>query len=125
MEKEIEDLLAQVHAHQERVLDVQRAVDRMEITAAAGDGDVTVRLRGTGRVIEIVIDPQAMRRYDAQELGAVVADAVNDGVRRLGEASRQRFAPMLGRRGLSPARTEPGAKLSPALTEPGTDRARH
>jgi DNA-binding YbaB/EbfC family protein len=96
MQKEIADLLAEVEAHRGRVLDIQREVDRMEITGTAGGGEVTVRLRGTGRVIEVVIDPQAMRRYDARDLGAMITDAVNDGVGRLGEASRRRFAPFGG-----------------------------
>ena len=96
MQKEIADLLAEVDAHRERVLDIQREVERMEIRGSAGAGEVIVRLRGDGRVIEVVIDSQALRRYDPRDLGALIADAVNDGIGRLGEASRRRFAPLLG-----------------------------
>jgi DNA-binding protein YbaB len=95
MEKEIEDLLAEVHAQRERVMEVQRSVERMEITGSAGNGEVTVRLKGTGQLTEVSIDPQAYRRYDAETVGCLVVEAANDGLRRLGEASRRRFEPII------------------------------
>jgi nucleoid-associated protein EbfC len=95
MEKEIEDLLADIAAQRERVLDIQRSVERMEITGYAGGGDVTARLRGTGEFAEVCIDPQAVRRYGVEAVGGLVAEAVNDALRKLGDASRRRFAPML------------------------------
>ncbi len=101
MEREIADLVAGVSAQRERVLGVQRAVERMEIGGSAADGDVTVRLAGTGRVIEVVIDPRALHRYDARELGEIVTEAVNDGTRRLGEAYRRQLS------GDEPARSTP------------------
>jgi DNA-binding protein YbaB len=62
---------------------------------SVADGDVLVRLLGTGRLAEIRIDPPAMRRYDAEELGALIVEAVNAGTARVLQAGQERFAPLL------------------------------
>jgi DNA-binding protein YbaB len=94
MEPEIEKLLADLSDYQQQVLAEQKALETTEFTAVAGDGDVVVRLRGTGRLTEVRIDPPALRRYDADELGALIVEAVNAGTARVLETGRQRFAPM-------------------------------
>ncbi len=95
MEKEIEDLLADIEAQRERVLEVQRGVERLEVVGYAAGGEVTARLRGTCQFSEVSIDPRALRRYDPQTLGGLVVEAVNDALGKLNEASRQRFAPLV------------------------------
>jgi DNA-binding YbaB/EbfC family protein len=99
----IDDLLAQAQAQQERVMEAQRSLERMDITGEAGNGEVTVRLKGSGRFTEIAVDPGAHRRYDADSLGALVLEAVNDGLRNLGEASRRKFEPLMAEAALAPA----------------------
>jgi DNA-binding protein YbaB len=95
VEQEIERLLADIHAQRERVLEIQRSVQRMEFAGQAAGGEVTVRVRGTGELIEVCIDPPALRRYDADTLGGLVVEAVNDALHRLADAGRRRFGPML------------------------------
>jgi len=106
MEREIEHLLADVRAQQDRVLEIQHAVERMEIAGYCPGGEVTARLRGNGQLIELVLDPQAYRRYPPETFAALVVEAVRDGQRRLAEASRDRFAPVLAE-ALGQADTEP------------------
>ncbi|MFG3697338.1 YbaB/EbfC family nucleoid-associated protein [Micromonospora sp. NPDC047620] len=96
MEPAIEDLLAQVREQQQRIEEIQRSVATMELTAYAGNGDVTVKLKGDGRFTEVTIDPQVLRRYDAQTLGQLVLEAVNDGLAKLAAANEARYAPLLG-----------------------------
>ncbi|HKT04812.1 MAG TPA: YbaB/EbfC family nucleoid-associated protein [Rugosimonospora sp.] len=95
MDREIEDLLVDVRAQQDRVLEIQRAVERLEIVGYCPGGEVTARLRGNGRLIDLVIDPQAYRRFPPETFAALVVEAVSDGQRRLAEACRERFAPVL------------------------------
>ena len=95
MEPEIEQLLADLNAHQERVFAQQRALEATEFTVSVADGDVLVRLLGTGQLAEVRIDPPAMRRYDAEELGTLIVEAVNSGTARVLQAGRERFAPLL------------------------------
>ncbi|SCL20936.1 hypothetical protein GA0074692_1032 [Micromonospora pallida] len=96
MEPAIEDLLAQVHEQQQRIEEIQRSVATMELTGYAGNGDVTVKLKGDGRFTEVTIDPQVLRRYDADTLGQLVLEAVNDGLAKLAAANEARYAPLLG-----------------------------
>ncbi len=95
MQPEIEELLEQVREQQRRIEDVQRSVQAMIVTGYAGNGDVTAKLNGAGRFTEIVIDPQVARRYDADTLGALVLEAVNDGLAKLAAASQAKFAPII------------------------------
>lgn len=95
MEPAIEELMAQVRDQERRIMDIQRSVETMEITGFAGNGDVTVKLKGNGRFTDVQIDPQVLRRYDARTLGELVLEAVNDAQAKLAAASAARFAPII------------------------------
>ena len=95
MEPAIEELMAQVREQQQRIEDIQRSVETMELTGYAGNGDVTVKLKGDGRFTDVSIDPQVLRRYDAQTIGQLVLEAVNDGLAKLNAASQAKYAPLL------------------------------
>ena len=75
-----DDLVARVRAGTEKVAAMRRSLDRQEITGSTRGGEVTVRLLGTGRFVDVRIDPDAVRRYDAETVGALVLEAVNDGL---------------------------------------------
>lgn len=95
MDEQIADLMVQVRRQQSVVEQAQRAVEQMEISGTSRDGEVTARLRGTGEFTEISIDPQSFRRYDAETMGSLVLEAVNDGLRKLGAASKAKFEPII------------------------------
>lgn len=88
-------LLDQVRRQQEQVERIQRGVETMEVKGSSRGGEVTVSLKGTGRFTEISIDPESVRRYDARDLGDIVLEAVNDGLRKMAEATSARFAPVI------------------------------
>ena len=96
MTTDIDGLLEQVRQQQEDVARIQRSVEAMEVKGASRGNEVSVTLRGSGRFTEIAIDPEAQRRFDAENLGGLVLEAVNDGLTKLAEATRARFAPILG-----------------------------
>jgi DNA-binding YbaB/EbfC family protein len=95
LQSTLEDLLDEVQANTERINEMQRDLESREITGYAGSGEVTVRLLGTGQFVDVYIDPDTYRRYDAETVGTLVLTAVNDGLARLQEASRTIFAPVL------------------------------
>ncbi|BCJ49828.1 hypothetical protein Asp14428_13030 [Actinoplanes sp. NBRC 14428] len=92
----LDDLLEEVRAGTERIGELQHELETREITGYAGSGEVTVRLLGTGQFVDVSIDPDTYRRYDADTVGTLVLAAVNDGLARLQEAGREIFAPVLG-----------------------------
>ncbi|HEX3791512.1 MAG TPA: YbaB/EbfC family nucleoid-associated protein [Pseudonocardiaceae bacterium] len=88
-------LLDRVRRQADQVQRIQQTVEAMQVTGSSPNNEVTVRLAGTGRFTEILIDPETLRRSGPSELSDLVLAAVNDGLRKLDEASSARFAPVL------------------------------
>ena len=95
MTADIDGLLEQVRKQQEDVARIQRGVETMQVKGASRSNEVSVTLLGSGRFTEIAIDPEAQRRFNAHDLGEIVLEAVNDGLTKLAEATRARFAPII------------------------------
>lgn len=92
---DVQGLLDQVKLQQEQVQRIQRGVETMEVKGSSRGGEVTVSLRGSGQFTQINIDPDTIRRYNAHDLGDIVLEAVNDGLRKMAEATSARFAPVI------------------------------
>jgi nucleoid-associated protein EbfC len=95
MDADVTGLLDKVRQQADQVQRIQRSVEAMQVKGNSRNNEVTVTVAGTGRFTEITIDPETMRRYNARDLGDIVLEAVNDGMRKLGEASTARFAPII------------------------------
>lgn len=95
MPPEIAETIARL-AHQQREADrIRQAVDQMVVKGYSRGNEVVVSVRGTGRVLEISVEPAALRRYDAHDVGALVTEAVNNALDRLAKATEARFAPLI------------------------------
>ena len=92
---DLDELLAQVQAQQDEVLRIQQGIAQLQIKAGSRDDEVRVTLAGTGEFTGIDIDPAALRRYDAHELGELIVEAVNAGLQQLRATSAARFAPLI------------------------------
>ncbi|HEY4453617.1 MAG TPA: YbaB/EbfC family nucleoid-associated protein [Pseudonocardiaceae bacterium] len=92
---DVAGLLDQVRQQADEVQRIQRSVEAMQVKGNSRNNEVTVTVTGTGRFTEISIDPESMRRFNARDLGDIVLEAVNDGLRKLGEASTARFKPII------------------------------
>jgi DNA-binding YbaB/EbfC family protein len=88
-------LLEQVRRQQAEIERIQRGIETMEVTGGSRGNEVQVTMRGNGQVADVAIDPDALRDHDAQELGEIVMEAVNDGLRRVAEATSARFRPVI------------------------------
>jgi hypothetical protein len=87
--------LDKVRQQADEVQRIQRSVEAMQVKGNSRNNEVTVTLTGTGRFTEVNIDPESIRRFNARDLGDIVLEAVNDGLRKLGEASTARFKPII------------------------------
>jgi hypothetical protein len=92
---DVAGLLEKVRQQADEVQRIQRGVEAMQIKGNSRNNEVTVTVTGTGRFTEINIDPETVRRFNARDLGEIVLEAVNDGLRKLGEASTARFKPII------------------------------
>ena len=91
----LEEFLAQAEEEQRRIMDAQGTLERLEVTGRSRNNVVTAKVRGTGQLTEITIDPRQLSRFDAKALGVLVVEAVNDAGARVAEASRELFAPFM------------------------------
>lgn len=92
---DVNALLERVRKQQEEVQRIQRGVEAMEVTGASRHNEVQVTVRGNGQVTNVTIDPDALSEHDADQLGDIVKEAVNDGLRKVAEASSARFRPFI------------------------------
>ncbi|MER7083905.1 hypothetical protein SAMN02982929_01857 [Saccharopolyspora kobensis] len=92
---EMEELV-QLMQHQQAEIDrIRQDIDTVLVSGYSRNDEVTATLRGTGRFTEFEIDPEALRRYDARDIGEVIAEAANDALEQLARLAEQRLAPVL------------------------------
>jgi DNA-binding protein YbaB len=91
----MDEFLERAEEQQRRILEAQQALEHMEISGRSRYNVVTAKLRGSGQLIDIAIDPRQMSRYDAKALGGLVVEAVNDAMTRLAAANKEAFAPFV------------------------------
>lgn len=89
------ELTTLLRDQQQRVDRVQHEVEALRVNGFSRMREVTAVVQGTGRIVSIAIDPDAVRRFDAYDLGEIVAEAVNDALDKLAHATRTRFASVL------------------------------
>ncbi|MBP2471510.1 DNA-binding YbaB/EbfC family protein [Crossiella equi] len=92
---EVDELLERVRRQQAEIERIQASVESMVVEGRSQRDEVTVSVQGTGRLTEVTIDPRVLRQGDARVLGELVVEAVNDGLRKVAEASASRFAPVI------------------------------
>jgi nucleoid-associated protein EbfC len=88
-------LLERARRQQEDIQRIQRSVEAIEVTGGSRHDEVQVTVRGSRQVTRVSIEPDAMGQYDADELGEIVKEALNDSFRRAAEASAARFRPFI------------------------------
>jgi nucleoid-associated protein EbfC len=90
------EVLAEIDAQQRLFEQAEQAMLRTEVTGRSRNGEVTAKVAGAGRVTEVTIDPRTLQRLGAQAIGALVAEAVNDGLARMTVAGRKHFEQLFG-----------------------------
>ena len=90
------DVDPEVEAGQDRLEQIQRSVDRMEVIGYSHNRKLTVVMRGSGELVRVRFDDtELLRRPDPEQLSALMVEAVNDGLRRADAERERRFAPLL------------------------------
>lgn len=94
-----DELQAELRRQEEAVARLQKSIDALSVPGYSRGNEVSATVRGNGRLTEIRIDPDTVRRYDTHELGEIVLEAVNDALGRLSAATKERFDAVLERPG--------------------------
>ncbi len=93
MEFDMNNLLQQAQAMQEKMKKMQDDISKAEVTGESGAGMVKVTMNGRHDVRKVEIDPSLMKE-DREMLEDLLAAAVNDAVRRVEREQQEKMAGM-------------------------------
>ncbi len=93
MEFDMNNLLQQAQAMQEKMKKMQDDISKAEVTGESGAGMVKVTMNGRHDVRKVEIDPSLMQE-DKEMLEDLLAAAVNDAVRRVEREQQEKMAGM-------------------------------
>ena len=94
--------MAQMQAVQRKMTEMQDEIDKMETTATAGGGAVTVTVCGAKQITNIEINPDVIDPDDAEMLQDLVMAAVNEALRQMEEIAAAEMNKLTGSLGLPP-----------------------
>ena len=89
------NIMKQAQQMQERMEKAQEEIKSLEVTGEAGAGLVKVTMLGSHNVKRVEID-ESLMEDDKDMIEDLLAAAVNDAVRRVGEESTKRMADVTG-----------------------------
>ena len=96
------NMQAQMQAVQRKMTEMQDEIDKMETTATAGGGAVTVTVCGAKQITNIEINPDVIGPDDAEMLQDLVMAAVNEALRQMEEIAAVEMNKLTGSLGLPP-----------------------
>ena len=81
--RNLQDMMAQMKKMQEQL---QQRMDTLRVEASSGGGMVTVQMNGNKKVLNVKIDPQALKDGDVEMLQDLVQAAVNEALRKVDDS---------------------------------------
>jgi DNA-binding YbaB/EbfC family protein len=94
---DLQEMMKQAQQMQE---EMQREMQRIRVDATAGGGVVSVAMNGSKELVELKIDPEAVKTGDVEMLQDLIIAAVNEASRKADEAMKGKLGSKLGGMGL-------------------------
>ena len=94
---DMQEMMKQAQQMQE---EMQREMQRIRVDASAGGGVVSVAMNGSKELIDLKIDPEAVKSGDVEMLQDLIIAAVNEASRKADEAMKRKLGSKLGGMGL-------------------------
>jgi DNA-binding YbaB/EbfC family protein len=95
--RQIQEMLEQA---QKQAQSLQEKMQKTVVEASSGGGTVTVKMNGRKQVLEVRIDPEAVKTGDIEMLQDLVAAAVNAAGQKVDEAVQSTVGGMFGGMGI-------------------------
>jgi len=95
--RQFQEMLEQA---QKQAQSLQEKMQQTVVEASSGGGTVTVKMNGKKQVLEVRIDPDAVKSGDVEMLQDLVAAAVNAAAQKVDEAMQSTVGGMLGGLGI-------------------------
>jgi DNA-binding YbaB/EbfC family protein len=93
---DMSNLLAQAQAMQSQLMEAQAKLESQEVEGSAGGGLVTALVSGTGELLSLTINPQAVDRDDTETLADLIVAAVRDASENAKEVAARAMGPLAG-----------------------------
>ncbi|HET6297805.1 MAG TPA: YbaB/EbfC family nucleoid-associated protein [Kribbella sp.] len=93
---DMSDLLAQAQAMQNQLMEAQANLENQEVEGSAGGGLVTALVSGTGELLSLTINPQAVDPDDTETLADLIVAAVRDASENAKEVAARAMGPLAG-----------------------------
>lgn len=89
-------IVSQAKQFQQRMEEMQRELEKEEVSASAGGGMVTVTMNGKQKMVKIQIDPELLKPEDAAMLEDLILVATNEAQDRVQEHVKEKMASLTG-----------------------------
>ncbi|MBX7149405.1 YbaB/EbfC family nucleoid-associated protein [bacterium] len=93
-------ILKQAQDLQKKLKKQQDELASKEFEASSGGGMVTARVTGKGDLLSVKLDPEVVSKDDIDMLQDLIVAAVNEALKKVGEAQQDGMAGMMGASGL-------------------------
>lgn len=93
----IQQMMSQVRKMQEQL---QKQLEELRVDSTSGGGMVQVKMNGHKHLLELKIDPEAVKDGDVEMLQDLILAAVNECARKVDEALQSQMGALTGGLGL-------------------------
>ncbi len=93
----LQEMMSQVRKMQEQL---QKQLDELRVETSSGGGMVQVKMDGHKHLLELKIDPEAMKDADVEMLQDVILAAVNECARKVEAELQSKMGALAGGLGL-------------------------
>jgi len=88
--------MKQAKIMQQKLLEIQQELKKMEFEASAGGGAVKVRVNGGQEIVEVKIDKDMVDSGDMEMIEDMVMVAINDAIKQSKDEAKNKMAGLTG-----------------------------
>ena len=92
----MQQLMKQAQQMQQQLMTAQAELAEAEVQGTAGGGLVTAIVSGTGELLSLTINPEAVDPQDTETLADLVVAAVRDASQAASELAQEKMSPLAG-----------------------------
>ena len=90
------NMMKQAKIMQQKLLEIQQELKKMEFEASAGGGAVKVRVNGGQEIVEVKIDKGMINSGDMEMIEDMVMVAINDAIKQSKDEAKNKMAGLTG-----------------------------
>ncbi len=90
------NMMKQAKIMQQKLLEIQKELKKMEFEASAGGGAVKVRVNGDQEIVGVKIDKDMVNSDDMEMIEDMVMVAINDAIKQSKDEAKNRMAGLTG-----------------------------